>query len=130
MLRRILERIHHRLSTRTVASPFDHSDLPFELGITFDSTVSVSSVVSLFRAAGFETRSSSWTETEIQNSDTDLTMIPDAGPLLTGGLRDSEHTFERVLAVLIDGGVSFTYELEDEDGVMIRQGQETSRRSI
>jgi hypothetical protein len=75
-------------------------DLSFDLYIAFEQQAKLSKIVSLFRRAGWETRDCSWTEYEIQGDGVDLTLIPSSPPLLSGGVRDSTTTVDRVLAVL------------------------------
>ncbi|MFD5463081.1 hypothetical protein ACFWIQ_09680 [Kitasatospora sp. NPDC127059] len=89
-------------------------DLGNNVGGFLHSALSAPDVAQAFYAAGWRVRKSSWTEFEVEHAYAELELFP-ATPVRFRGVVVPER-IDELLSAFTTLGLSYTVELEDQDG--------------
>lgn len=94
--------------------------LPHDIYMTLDTESSCSKINSLFMKAGWSSRKCSWTDYAITSDFAELVIESSVPLLINGGLDRAPESVDKILSILDAAGVSYSFEVYDEDCGLLR----------
>lgn len=94
--------------------------LPNDIYMTLETQLSCAQVNALFSKRGWESRMCSWTEHEITTDFAELVIASESPMLIHGGVDSDPASVDKVLAVLDDAEIAYSFEVYDEYSALLR----------